>query len=106
MAAATNMRHLATQIQSSTLHANSLIAAAGGHNSTHAQETHFVFHAHAVEDTTSSDMTPKHRKHKNPNLPHHPRRSDSSESFSRRKASFQSLSIDSTNFSDSDDIWQ
>ena len=50
-------------------------------------------------------MTPKHRKHKKNNLSHHPRRRDSSEACSRRKARFQSLSIDSTNFSDNDDIW-
>jgi len=59
-----------------------------------------------MENTTSSDITPKHRKHKNPNLPHHTRRRDSSEALSRPEAHFQSLSIDSTHFSDSDDIWQ
>jgi len=59
-----------------------------------------------MENTTSSDITPKHRKHKKPNLPHHTRRRDSSEALSRPKTHFQSLSIDSTHFSDSDDIWQ
>jgi hypothetical protein len=96
---------------------SSVLRAAGSHNSVPANEVHFAFQAHAVEETTNSHVAPKHRtikqhttlhlhrKKKKYTTQHHLRQQQRPKwSRLEKPESTDLLSINSHNFSDNDDI--